>query len=180
MGEQGRATAVPRVLVGVLAVAVLLTAVVLVRLLVAGDTATLPEGNTPIVAGASVTSGEVKQEAMVAAADATGKVLSYTAETLEADIESARAVLAGEMLDRYADTMARIRQQTEENGTAVEATVVAQSIISANQEDAKVLLFVNQTTSGRHLEEPRVERNRVVVTLHRDDGDWLVTGLDAI
>jgi Mce-associated membrane protein len=180
MSEQTRASALERVLVGALAVAVLLAAAVLVRLLVAGDTAALPEGTTPIVAGASITSAGAKQEAMVAAAGATRKVLSYTAETLDADIEAARATLAGDMLGRYADTMERIREQTEENGTAVEATVVARSIISATEHDAKVLLFVNQSTTGRQLEEPRVERNRVVVTLHRDEAGWLVTALDAI
>ena len=179
MSEQTRASALERVLVGVLAVAVLLAAAVLVRVLVAGDPAALPEGNTPIVAGASITSAEAKQESMVAAAEATRKVLSYTAETLDADIEAARATLAGDMLGRYADTMERIREQAED-GTAVEATVVARSIISATEHDAKVLLFVNQSTTGPGLDEPRVERNRVVVTLHRDGADWLVTALDAI
>lgn len=180
MTGNGHTSTVQRAVVGALALAVLLAAVVLVRLLVAPEATALPEGTTPIVAGASIAGDGVKQEAMAAAADATRKVLSYTAETLDADIEAARATLAGDMASQYAETMDRIRSQAEQDGTAVEAEVVARSIISVTARDAKVLLFVNQTTTGPRLEEPRVERNRVVVTLHRDDDTWLVTDLDAL
>jgi hypothetical protein len=84
------------------------------------------------------------------------------------------------MRDRYDRTMAAIAPGARRNQTAVEAAVVAVSIISVTDEDAKALLFVDQATTGRHLDQPTTERNRVVVTLHRDAGRWWVTRLDAL
>ena len=45
---------------------------------------------------------------------------------------------------------------------------------------ATALLFVNHATTGRGSEQPRADLNRVVVTLHRGEGDWVVTDLDAL
>jgi hypothetical protein len=167
-------------LAALLAVAVVLAAVVLVRMLGGDDPAGSPDGNTPEASGAVIVSDSVKRAALVAATDATQKVLSYSHASLDEDVEAARALLAGEMLEQYDDTMAGIRPRTGEDRVVVAATVVAASIISAAQDDATVLLFVNQETRGRHLAQPRVDLNRVVVTLRRDDGDWLVTALDAL
>ena len=61
------------------------------------------------------------------------------------------------------------------------AEVVAASVVSADADRVEALLFVNQTTAGKDLEEPRVDLNRVVVTLVPDgDGGWLVDDLDAL
>lgn len=164
-----------------LAVLVLLAGVVLVRQLMGTDEPVgTPDGTTPLVAGAVVASEEAKRAGMAAATEATQKVLSYQASTLAEDMETARAELAGDMLEQYDETMEAITRQTEKNQVEVEATVVASSIISATEHDAKVLLFVNQVTTGKHLEQPRADLNRVVVTVHRGEGEWSVTALDAL
>ncbi|WP_435741362.1 hypothetical protein [Nocardioides sp. SYSU DS0663] len=58
--------------------------------------------------------------------------------------------------------------------------MVAASAISASEHDVKALLFVNQSTTGKNSRQPRADLNRVVVTLHRDAGAWVVTDLDAL
>ena len=73
-----------------------------------------------------------------------------------------------------------IADETRRNGTVVEATAVAASVLVATSRDVSALLFVDQVTTGKHLDRPRVDRNRVLVTLSRDTGRWLVTGLTAV
>jgi Mce-associated membrane protein len=163
-----------------LAVGCVLAAVVLVRLLTHDEPGGRPQGNTPAAEGAVIADDDVKRAALSAAAEATQKVLSYSHDTLDQDIESARSVIAGEMLQQYDDTMSTIRSQTEKNEAVVQATVVASSAISVTDTDAKVLLFVNQETDGKHLETRRVDLNRVVVRMERDGGDWHITQLDAL
>ena len=51
---------------------------------------------------------------------------------------------------------------------------------SASRDRVEVLLFVDQTTVRTGLEQPRVEQNRVRLTLDDVDGRWLVSGLDAL
>jgi hypothetical protein len=165
----------------VLTVLALLAGFVLVRQVMGTEEPIgMPDGTTPLVAGAVVASEESKRVGMAAATGATQKVLSYKAATLAEDMEAARAELSGAMLEQYDQTMEAITRQTKANKVTVEATVVASSIISATQHDAKVLLFVNQVTTGKHLDQPRTDLNRVVVTVHRDGGDWSVTALDAL
>lgn len=166
---------------GVLVFAVVVASVILVRQLMArDDPTTVPEGTTPLVAGAQIESEDAKRAAMLAATTSTESILSYSSASLDDDIEAAEALLAGEMVEQYASTMDALRDQTLEDEVTVEATVVAASTISATEHDARLLLFVNQNTTGQHLDQPRADLNRVVVTVHRDEGDWKVTRLDAL
>lgn len=170
-----------RVLAALLAVACVIAAAVLFRMVSndSGDQGK-PQGNSLLSKGAVVADDSAKRGALSAAAEATQKVLSYSYESLDADMKAAQAVLAGGMLKQYDETMSTIEPQTEKNQAVVVATVVSSSIISVTDTDAKALLFVNQQTTGKHLEQPRVDLNRVVVTMQRDNGDWKVIKLDAL
>jgi Mce-associated membrane protein len=168
-------------LTGVLALGLVLAGVVLVRQLMAqGDWSAAPEGNSPLAAGAVVQSEEAKRAAMMAATSATERVLSYDAKTFDDDVQTALGLLDGEMEEQYSTTMEAIAEKTAENQAVVQASVVSVSTISATEHDAKLLMFVNQQTQGKHLDQPRVDLNRVVVTIHRGEGDWKITSLDAM
>ncbi|GAB2860515.1 hypothetical protein [Nocardioides pacificus] len=149
-------------------------------MLTGDDAAAAPEGGTPLAEGTQIVGDGAKQAAMVAATESVEEVLSYDSKTLDEDVAKAKERLDGTMLDEYDETMATIRDDTVKNEAVVEASVVASSVISVGEESAKTLLFVNQTTTGKHLEAPRTDLNRVVVTLRRDGGVWLVTDLDAL
>jgi Mce-associated membrane protein len=74
-----------------------------------------------------------------------------------------------------------VREDALEQQSVVQAEVVASSVVEADADRVEALLFVNQTTAGKDLDEPRVDLNRVVVTLVPDgDGGWLVDDLDAL
>ena len=130
--------------------------------------------------GAVVSSDAARRAGLLAATGAVEKVLSYDAKTLDDNLASAREVLTGEMLEQYDTTMASIRDKTLSRQTSVEAVVVASSGIVATDEHIKALLFVNQTTDDAKARRPRVDLNRVVVTLRRGAGDWKVTRLTAL
>ncbi|WP_182523602.1 hypothetical protein [Nocardioides dongkuii] len=167
--------------VAVLLVLVVALAVVFVRMLVVDEPEPpAPTGLSPLAPGSTFTSESVKSAGLSAATRAAEQVLSYSATTLEEDLEGALPLLGPKMQEEYRTTIDAIREQTEKNEAVVEAAVVAASAISASDHDVKALLFVNQTTTGKHLERPRADLNRVVVTLHRDAGDWIVTDLDAL
>lgn len=167
--------------VAVLLVLVAVLAVVFVRMLVVDEPEPpAPTGLTPLAPGSTFTSESVKSAGLSAATRAAEQVLSYSATTLEEDLAGALPLLGPQMQEEYRTTIDAIREQTEKNEAVVEAAVVAASAISASDRDVKALLFVNQTTTGKHLERPRADLNRVVVSLHRDAGDWIVTDLDAL
>ncbi|GGO69077.1 hypothetical protein [Nocardioides deserti] len=164
-----------------LAVLVLALGIVFVRMLTVDDgTDGPPDGTTPLADGVVFESEGAKSAGLSAATEAAEKVLSYSAGTLDADMEAALPLLAPRMQTEYRETLEAIREDTERNRAKVEATVVAASAISASEHDVKALLFVNQATTGKGSKQPRADLNRVVVTLSRGEGDWVVTDLDAL
>ena len=138
------------------------------------------EGNTAEAVGAVVASEELKGEVLEVAEDAAAKVFSYSHETITEDKTAAREMLTGEMLEQYDDTMAGVVGTSRANETVVSATVVGTALISVRSHDAKVLVFVNQRTTGTELDRPRLDLDRVVVSLERASGEWKVSELDAL
>lgn len=169
-----------------LAVLVLLLAALVARVLLLGEAdreavreAVGSAEPTP-VEGMVVSAPGVKTAGMLAATDAVERVLSYSAATSEEDVAAARRRLSPARWAEYAATMQSVLADARRHDTAVEAEVVAASVLVATDEDVSALLFVDRTTTGTDLERPRTDRDRVLVTLRRDTGRWLVTGLTGV
>jgi Mce-associated membrane protein len=54
------------------------------------------------------------------------------------------------------------------------------SVVSATPDRAVVLLFVNQVIRSTQVPEPRLDLNRVRMTLIRTSDGWKVNGVDAL
>ena len=84
------------------------------------------------------------------------------------------------MRDRYDRTMAGVSTSSRRDRRVVEAEVVDTALVTASSTYARVLVFVNRRTSGRDLDRPTLDLDRVLVTVQRVDGDWKVSELDAL
>ena len=164
----------------VLALAVLGAGAVLTRMLLADDE--VGSGRTVTAAASSsvITSVADRADVVAAGTRAAEEVLGYSWRTLEDDAPAARRLLTGEMLEQYDDTVARVAQRARADHTVVRAEVAASSAVSVAPDEATVLLFVDLRTTGRDLDRPRVELNRVVLTLRRTGGEWLASELDVL
>jgi Mce-associated membrane protein len=117
----------------------------------------------------------------VTAANYLERILSYSYKTFDKDEAQQRKLTTGAFAKQYAHTMKMVRGSALKTHTVLKANVVASSIVSAQPDRVKALLFLNQTTTGTQVQQPRVDMNRVVVTLSKDDdGSWLVSQLDAL
>ncbi|NPD06983.1 hypothetical protein HN031_20095 [Nocardioides sp. zg-1308] len=168
-----------RTMVVVLAVLVVAAAAVVVWL------ARSPASPPPDVAvadasDASVASVSVKDAVREAASEAVARAYSYSWETLADDKAAARALMTDSMQVRYDRTMAGVTTSSQEDRTVASADVVDTAVVTASTDAARVLVFVNQSTSAEDLEEPTLDLDRVLVTLERDDGTWKVDELDAL
>ena len=120
-------------------------------------------------------------DASAAARSHAGKILSYDHRTLDADFAAAEKALTGSFKEQYTRTIDTVvRPSAEQYKVVVEAEVVAASVIRASADRVVVLLYVNQTTTSTRLEGPKVDLNRVRMTLAEVDGNWLVSKLDAL
>lgn len=162
--------------------AALLTAVVVGLAVFTGFTV-YDELNPP--QGAAPESGQITDEdartgVLVAAADLSQRVLTYHHDTFDQDLEVAAARLTPTFREEYDSAMEQVRANTEKNKISQEATAVSSAIISATPEKAQVLVFINQETSSAKTKASQLVRNRLVVDLVREDGDWAIAGVNAL
>ena len=110
------------------------------------------------------------------------RILSYDHESFDEGTAEAKRLMTDGFAKEYDDTVALVRDDAVARESVVTAEVVAASVVSAAEDRVEALLFVNQTTEASDLEEPRVDLNRVVVTLvPAGEADrWLVEDLDAL
>ena len=130
--------------------------------------------------------GEDRVEEARSAALAAGErhavtLLSYDHRHLDRDFARAEAVLTGSFADDYARTTEKVVRPTAEQVKAVvTAEVVSSSVVRAAENRVVLLLFVDQTTTSTRLDGPKVDLNRVRMTLTRTGGQWLVSAVDAL
>jgi hypothetical protein len=121
-----------------------------------------------------------RSEAVIAAADLTQRALSYDYRTLKNDMEVAEARMTPSFRKEYKATMATVRANTVKNKIVLQADVVSSAIIAATEHRARLLVFINQTTSAQATEAQQLDRNSLVVTLERGKGDWMLSELTAL
>ena len=125
---------------------------------------------------------DARTEVLVSAADLAQRTLSYDYKSLANDMEVARARMTPAFRKQYDATMAQIRANTTKNKIVLEAVAVSSAIISATEHKAKVLVFLNQTTTagtGKKANQ-QASRNSLVINLTRGDGDWAISKLTSL
>jgi len=124
---------------------------------------------------------EARTAALAAGERHAVTLLSYDHRHLDRDFARAEAVLTGSFADDYAQTTEKVVRPTAEQVKAVvTAEVVSSSVVRAAQNRVVLLLFVDQTTTSTRLDGPKVDLNRVRMTLTRTGGQWLVSAVDAL
>lgn len=120
----------------------------------------------------------VRAESAHAASEDAVALLSYKADSVDKDLAAARERLTGDFKDAYTELTRQvvIPGAREKHITAV-AKVSASAPVSATDNHAVVLLFVNQTVTvgdGAPTDTQPVVR----VTLEKVKGRWLVSHFD--
>jgi Mce-associated membrane protein len=119
--------------------------------------------------------------AVAAARQHAPVLLSYDYRTLDRDFARAGDRVTGGFAKDYAATTSRVvRPAAQRYKAVVRAQVQAAALVRAEADRATVLLFVDQTTTSTRLDGPKVDLNRVRMTLTRVDGRWLVSDVDAL
>ncbi|CAM3523336.1 hypothetical protein [Nocardioides zeicaulis] len=129
---------------------------------------------------AYLVSAAVRDDVLQAADQAVTRVYGYSWRSLPEDRSAARALLTGRMAERYDRTMAGLAPDARSEHRVVEVTVPGSGVVHAAADYARVLVLVDRRTTARGRAEPRLDLDRVLVTLVRVDGAWRVSELDSL
>ena len=122
-----------------------------------------------------------RDSALTAAKDGTVAVLSYTPDSLDKDLDTAKSHLTGDFLKYYSEfTDQVVRPAVKTKQVATTANVVRAAVSEMNPDQAKVLVFVNQTTTSSDRTEPSMSASSVVVTMNKIDGKWLISAFEPV
>jgi Mce-associated membrane protein len=124
--------------------------------------------------------GSARADSVQAATQGAITLLSYRPDTVQQDLEAARAKLTGTFLNAYTQlTHDVVIPGAKQKQISAVATVPGAASVSASADHAVVLLFVNQTlVVGK--DAPTTTASNVRVTLDRIDGRWLIAQFEPV
>jgi Mce-associated membrane protein len=119
-------------------------------------------------------------ESVQAAKDSTVALLSYQPDKVEQQLDAAKDLLTGQFLDSYTSLINQVViPGAKQQHISTVATVPAAAPVSATENHAVVLVFVNQAaTIGNGA--PSNTTSSVKVTMDKIGGRWLISGFDPV
>ena len=119
--------------------------------------------------------------ALAVARTSAATILSYDYQHLDSDFAAATALTTGGLRTDYqATTSKAVAQLATQTHAVVSAKVVAGGVVSSSTTRVTVLLFLDQTTTSNRLSGPKVDENRVQLTLQKVGSHWLVSAIKAL
>jgi Mce-associated membrane protein len=108
-------------------------------------------------------------------------VLSYSYQTLDADVSTATGAATGNFKQNLQALMTQVVKPTATNDNVVtRATVTHSSVVEAQQDEVVLLVLLSQESTSRTQTTPVVSSSSARVQLHRVNGQWLVSDLQPL
>ncbi|MET0524480.1 MAG: hypothetical protein ABWZ91_06755 [Nocardioides sp.] len=120
------------------------------------------------------------QEGVEAAAKAAQKVVGRTFQNYDEEVEEATGLMTPGFAEEYRRTTGDVREEFVARKTTVEARVVGQGVVRANDTELQALLFIDSYVIRGQGEGAKTTRTpyRAVFTMVNTDAGWLVDGID--
>jgi Mce-associated membrane protein len=127
------------------------------------------------------TNDAAAKSAIGAASEGTVALLSYTPDKLDSDLTAAKSHLTGEFLTYYSKFADQIvAPAAKQKAVTTQATVKRAVIAELHPDSARVLVFLDQTTTSKDAAEPVQSASSVIVSLTKVHGAWLISAFDPI
>jgi Mce-associated membrane protein len=121
------------------------------------------------------------RRAIRAASEGAVAALSYSSESMDRDFGRARSHLTGDFLAYYDKFTKEIVIPTvQQKHLTQTAAVVRAAVSELGPDSAVVLVFLNETTTGKDKPQPLITPNAVRITLTKVRGSWLISKLDPV
>jgi Mce-associated membrane protein len=120
------------------------------------------------------------EQSVRAATDSTIAILSYRPDTVEQDLTGAADHLTGGFRQQYTQLVSDVvAPGAKQQHISAVATVPAAASVSATENHAVVLVFINQTTTIGN-DAPTQTTSSVRITLEKVHDRWLISQFDPV
>jgi Mce-associated membrane protein len=140
----------------------------------------LGDGYLKWLDGSAHASRVAAEESVKAATDSTIAILSYRPDTVDRDLTGAAGRLTGGFRQQYTQLVSDVvAPGAKQQHISAVATVPAAASVSATENHAVVLVFINQTTTIGN-DAPTQTTSSVRVTMERVHDRWLISQFDPV
>lgn len=145
------------------------------------ETTRAAEGEIAVPEGRPVQPTELAwQEGVEAAAKAAQKIVGRSFQNYDKEVEEATGLMTPDFAEEYRQTTTDVREEFVARKTTVDARVVGQGVVRANDTELQALLFIDSYVIRGGGDDPKTTRTpyRAVFTMINTDAGWLVDGID--
>ena len=111
--------------------------------------------------------------ALQAAKDYAVVLTTLDAKNIDENYRKSLDGATGEFKDAYSQGATQLRQVLIDNKASGTGIVVAAAVKSATPDKVEVLLFVDQSITNANNPSPRIDRNRIDMTMEKVGDRWL-------
>jgi Mce-associated membrane protein len=123
---------------------------------------------------------QARSEALAAAQTYAVDVASYDYRTLDQNFALVTSHSTGEFKQQFTKASGAIKPLIVQYKGTAKATVLSAGVVKASTESVTVVMFVDQTVTNSNAATPRVDRNRVSMTVSRHGGQWLIEKVELL
>lgn len=154
-------------------------------------------GSSDIGPDGQLVSTSERAAIMTRVAQMTEQVMSYRSDQAEADIKAAKELMTPRMQEDYDKSLPSEAEREAQQGQGIVVNAVvaslrtsqvegdctpdvcAVSLLSATEDEATALVFVNQTATAKGQENAVNSPTWEVVTVVKQDGKWLIDKMES-
>lgn len=123
---------------------------------------------------------QARGSAVKAARDYAVALTSYDHKTLADDFNKVSSNATGEFGKEYQQVSAKLTKLIKKNKAVSKGNVRTAGLVSGDRHRAVVLLFVDQTITNTNIDKPRIDRNRMRMTLLHKKDHWLIDNVELL
>lgn len=118
--------------------------------------------------------------ALRAAQDYAVVLTTLDAKNIDDNYRKSLDGATGEFKDAYSQGSNQLRQVLIDNKAAGTGVVIASAVKSASADKVEVLLFVDQSITNAQNPSPRIDRNRIDMTMEKVGDRWLASRVEIL
>ena len=102
-------------------------------------------------------------------------IATYSYQNLDNNLSLVRDHSTGAFADQYQQVATNLKDLITQYQSESKATVLQAGLVSGDRFNATVIVFLDQTVTNTNAQQPRVDRNRMQLSLTNMDHDWKLT-----
>ncbi|SDH11678.1 Mce-associated membrane protein [Rhodococcus triatomae] len=105
---------------------------------------------------------------------------TYSWDSLDRNLSVVRENSAGDFAEQYEEVATSLSEMIRQYQGTSSGEIVEAGLVSGDRDRAEVIVFLDQTVTNTNSPEPRIDRNRMQLSLIREGDQWKLTDVQLL